>query len=114
MEKTIRTQFVKEFLEAVLTLESVDECMDFFEDVCTVKEVQSIAQRFAVAKLLKDGKTYAFACRYDIDAINGSVMEEFITAAKKPGVDVLVFMTNSSFSTSAKKAGDAAGVERYQ
>ena len=30
MEKTIRTQFVKEFLEAVLTLESVDECMDFF------------------------------------------------------------------------------------
>ena len=56
MEKTIRTQFVKEFLEAVLTLESVDECMDFFEDV---KEVQSIAQRFAVAKLLKDGKTYA-------------------------------------------------------
>ena len=53
MEKTIRTQFVKEFLEAVLTLESVDECMDFFEDVCTVKEVQSIAQRFAVAKLLK-------------------------------------------------------------
>ena len=35
MEKTIRTQFVKEFLEAVLTLESVDECMDFFEDVCT-------------------------------------------------------------------------------
>lgn len=39
MEKTIRTQFVKEFLEAVLTLESVDECMDFFEDVCTVKEV---------------------------------------------------------------------------
>ena len=59
MEKTIRTQFVKEFLEAVLTLEQVDECMDFFEDVCTVKEVQSIAQRFAVAKLLKDGKTYA-------------------------------------------------------
>lgn len=61
----------------------------------------------------KDGKTYVFACRYDIDAINGSVMEEFINAAKKPGVDVLVFMTNSSFSTSAKKAGDAAGVELW-
>ena len=43
MEKTIRTQFVKEFLEAVLTLESVDECMDFFEDVCTVKEVDCAA-----------------------------------------------------------------------
>lgn len=59
MEKTIRTQTVKEFLEAVLTLESVDECMDFFEDVCTVKEVQSIAQRFAVAKMLRQGRTYA-------------------------------------------------------
>ena len=58
MEKTIRTQFVKEFLEAVLTLESVDECMDFFEDVCTVKEVQSIAQRFAVAKMLMQKRTY--------------------------------------------------------
>ena len=61
----------------------------------------------------KDGKVYAFACRYDIDAISGSVMEEFINAAKKPGVDVLVFMTNSSFSSSAKKAGDAAGVELW-
>ena len=39
MEKTIRTQFVKEFLEAVLTLESVDECMDFFEDGKTYAEV---------------------------------------------------------------------------
>ena len=59
MEKTIRTQTVKDFLEAVLTLETVDECLDFFEDVCTVKEVQSIAQRFAVAKMLREGRTYA-------------------------------------------------------
>ena len=61
----------------------------------------------------KDGRVYAFACRYDIDAISGKTMEEFIAAAKKPGVDVLVFMTNSSFSSSAKKAGDAAGVELW-
>ena len=61
----------------------------------------------------KDGRTYAFACRYDIDAISGSVMEAFIDAAKKPGVDVLVFMTNSSFSSAAKKAGEAAGVELW-
>lgn len=61
----------------------------------------------------KDGKVYAFACRYDIEAISGKAMEEFIAAAKKPGVDVLIFMTNSSFSSSAKKAGDAAGVELW-
>jgi len=44
--------------EAVLTLENVEECFDFFEDVCTVNEVLSIAQRFAVAKMLKENKTY--------------------------------------------------------
>lgn len=59
MEKTIRTQTVRDFFEAVLTLESIDECLDFFEDVCTVKEVQSIAQRFAVARMLREGRTYA-------------------------------------------------------
>ena len=61
----------------------------------------------------KDGKVYAFACRYDIDAISGAVMEEFVKTAKKPGTDVLVFMTNSSFSLSAKKSGEAAGVELW-
>lgn len=61
----------------------------------------------------KDGKVYAFACRYDIDAISGQAMEEFIQAARKQGVDVLVFMTNSSFSSAAKKAGEAAGVELW-
>ena len=58
MEKTIRTQFVKEFLEAVLTLESVDECMDFFEDVCTVNELLSLSQRYEVAKMLREKRTY--------------------------------------------------------
>ena len=54
MGKTIRTDAVKEFFEAVLSLENVDECFDFFEDVCTVNEVLSIAQRFSVAKMLKE------------------------------------------------------------
>lgn len=58
MGKTIKTEAVKELFEAILTLENVDECFDFFEDVCTVNEVLSIAQRFSVAKMLKDNKTY--------------------------------------------------------
>lgn len=58
MGKTIRTDFVKELFEAVLTLENVEECFDFFEDVCTINEVLSIAQRFAVAKMLKENNTY--------------------------------------------------------
>lgn len=44
--------------EAVLRLESVDECYRFFEDVCTIAELQAMAQRFAVAKMLASGHTY--------------------------------------------------------
>lgn len=58
MGKTIKTEAVKELFEAILTLENVDECFGFFEDVCTVNEVLSIAQRFSVAKMLRDNKTY--------------------------------------------------------
>ena len=46
------------FFEAVLSLETLEECYRFFEDVCTIKEIQSISQRLEVAKLLKTGKTY--------------------------------------------------------
>ncbi len=44
--------------EAVLHLQSMEECYAFFEDVCTVNELISISQRFEVAKMLRAGKTY--------------------------------------------------------
>ena len=44
--------------EAILSLSSVDECAEFFEDVCTIKEIQDITQRFAVAKMLDAGDKY--------------------------------------------------------
>lgn len=43
---------------AVLTLETPDECKRLFEDLCTPKEIKSISQRFAVAKMLSEGKIY--------------------------------------------------------
>ncbi len=49
---------IKALYEAILTLETVDECYGFFEDLCTIKEIQSIAQRLEVAKMLKAGETY--------------------------------------------------------
>lgn len=55
----LRNPATDEFFKAVLTLESVDECYKFFEDVCTVKELQSIAQRFTVAKMLTEKKVYS-------------------------------------------------------
>lgn len=44
--------------EAILKLKSVDDCRKFFEDVCTIKEIQDVAQRLEVAKLLKSGCNY--------------------------------------------------------
>ncbi|MBR1866276.1 MAG: TrpR YerC/YecD [Lachnospiraceae bacterium] len=58
MGKSVRTQAVSELFEAVLTLENEEECFDFFEAVCTVNELLSLAQRFEVAKMLKEGHTY--------------------------------------------------------
>ena len=54
----IRNKQTDELFEAVLKLKSVDECYDFFVDLCTIAEIQSLSQRLAVAKLLKEKITY--------------------------------------------------------
>lgn len=53
------TDEVKTLFEAILTLQSVDECRSFFEDVCTVKEMREISQRLQVAQMLRMGTSYA-------------------------------------------------------
>lgn len=57
--KQLKNAYMDDFFKAVLTLENVDECYKFFEDVCTVKELEAIAQRFTVAKMLTDKKVYS-------------------------------------------------------
>ncbi len=47
------------FFEAILTLKDTDECYKFFEDVCTVNEIEAIVQRFAVAELLNKKCVYS-------------------------------------------------------
>lgn len=44
--------------EAILLLETSEQCSNFFSDLCTITELQSIDQRFQVAKLLNGGHTY--------------------------------------------------------
>ena len=46
------------FYEAVMTLRSQEECRRFFEDICTIKELQAISQRMRVACLLDSGSNY--------------------------------------------------------
>lgn len=58
MTDKIHTEAVDGLFEAILTLEDKEECYRFFEDICTVNELLSISQRFAVAKMLKDKRTY--------------------------------------------------------
>ena len=44
--------------EAILSLNDMDECYSFFEDLCTMKELADMAQRLEAAKMLLEGKTY--------------------------------------------------------
>lgn len=56
--KNIHTESTKEFFKALLLLETEEDCRNFFEDICTVKELQDISQRLQVARMLDDGKSY--------------------------------------------------------
>lgn len=58
MNKKIKTKAVDHLFQAVLSLESIEECYAFFEDVCTVNELLSLSQRYEVAKMLREKKTY--------------------------------------------------------
>lgn len=58
MNKKLKTEAVDTLFDAVLSLESREECYNFFEDLCTVNELLSLSQRFEVASMLKEHKTY--------------------------------------------------------
>ena len=58
MGKKIRTEEVDHLFEAILCLKNKEECYTFFEDVCTINELLSLSQRFEVAKMLTDKRTY--------------------------------------------------------
>ncbi len=50
---------IKFLLRAVLELKNLDECYDFFEDLCTMTELKSMSQRIVVAKMLRDKRVYS-------------------------------------------------------
>ena len=54
----IRSEELDRLFEAILSMESLDECYRFFEDICTISELQAIAQRLEVARLLREKVTY--------------------------------------------------------
>ena len=58
MSKNVRTKEVNDLFDAVLSLKDREECYLFFGDVCTINELLSLSQRFEVAKMLREHKTY--------------------------------------------------------
>ena len=58
VNKKIKTEAVDFLFDAILHLKDRNECYSFFEDLCTVNELLSLSQRFEVASMLKDHKTY--------------------------------------------------------
>ena len=49
---------INELFELIISMETIDDCKALFEDLCTVKEIEQMAQRVKAAKLLIEGKTY--------------------------------------------------------
>jgi len=58
MNKKIQEENLDFLFQAILKLESVEECYAFFEDVCTFQELRAISQRLKVAKLLTEKHVY--------------------------------------------------------
>ena len=57
-ESKFKNPDIDELFEGILTLKDSEDCYRFFEDICTINEIHAIAQRFQVAKLLSEKKTY--------------------------------------------------------
>ena len=58
MMKATETAAARQLYRAILTLKDEKECEAFFEDLCTIKEMEDISQRLEVALLLAAGKNY--------------------------------------------------------
>ena len=58
MNSKTRTEETDHLFDAILKLKDRDECYRFFSDVCTIKELMAMSQRFEVALMLNQGMTY--------------------------------------------------------
>lgn len=59
MNSKLKDAGMDELFRGVLALESLEECYNFFEDLCTITELRAMEQRFEVARMLDDGQIYS-------------------------------------------------------
>ena len=58
MNPKLKEESADRLFEAILKLETVEECYAFFEDIGTISEIKAFAQRFEVARMLTERRTY--------------------------------------------------------
>ena len=58
MNSKLKNEDVDFLFQAVLSLNSMEECYNFFEDLCTAQELKAMSQRIVVAKMLSEDKVY--------------------------------------------------------
>ena len=58
-----QSKSIDRLFEVILSLESVEDCYNFFEDLCTIKELEDMAQRLDTAILLDKGENYQTICQ---------------------------------------------------
>ncbi len=59
MNSRLKDKYLDDLFEAILLLETEEECYNFFEDLCTVLELRSLSQRYQVAKMLNERNVYS-------------------------------------------------------
>ena len=59
MNSKLKDKNLDDLYEAILCLNTVDECYNFFEDLCTVLELKALSQRLQVAKMLSEHRVYS-------------------------------------------------------
>ena len=57
-QSKLKSPLLDQLFQTILKLQDVEGCYRFFEDVCTIKELQDLAIRFEVARLLNEKKSY--------------------------------------------------------
>lgn len=91
MEK-FNTESLERLFGVILKLETIEECYKFFEDICTVKELQDLAQRLDVALMLSEGKNY--------NVISGEVGASSATISR---VNKCLLYGNGGYESAIKK-----------
>ena len=59
MKQTAKQEHIRQLFERITSLDNIGDCQALFDDLCTVKEIENMAERCFAAKLLLEGKTYS-------------------------------------------------------